>query len=208
LPQALTLGRAEGLTTQESIKVAALATANLYAAERPEAIQQAVQALSINPTSAALETFTHQLAIEHQPLFLESLSLSVQKASLKIGFINIQTSIADNGALEIFAKDDRGRNLVTVIGSAIDSETTIATEVSGISDSTCSQILDDFAKALAEVGVNASPPERKSTGGICTLAATKKFVSSQPTKSKTTPTTKSKPSTRRQVTQRQSNQQF
>ena len=206
--QALKLGRERGLTDRESIQVAALATAKLFAAERPETIQLAMQALTRNPTSAGLETLTHQLAVGHQQIFANNLSLAVQQASLKVGFASIQTSTAATGTLQIIASDDRGRILVTEIDTALDGETKVATEVHGTSDPVCNTILDEFHQALAQAGVRAGNPERKSTGGLCTLQATKKFVSTQPTKSKTAPTTQSKPSTpRRQVTKRQQNQQ-
>jgi hypothetical protein len=98
---------------------------------------------------------------------------------------------------------------VTEIGTAIDRETTIATEVIGMSDPSCGQILDEFNQALAEAGVRSSPPERKSTGGVCELEAAKEFIRRQPVKSKTTPTDRAKSSTpRRQVTKPQQNQQF
>ena len=207
--QALKLGREQGLTVPESIQVAALATANLFAAERPEAIQLAMQALTSNTTPAGLETLTHQLAIGHHQIFANNLSLAVQQASLKVGFASIQTSMAATGTLQIFASDDRGRVLVTEIDTALDGETKVATEVHGTSDPVCNTILDEFHKALAEAGVRAGDPERKSTGGLCTLTATKKFVSSSPTKSKAAPTTPAQPATpRRQVTKRQQNQQF
>jgi hypothetical protein len=206
--QALKLGRESGLTDHESIQVAALATANLFAAEQPEAIQQAMQALTSNPTPAELETVTRQLAVGHQQIFVNNLSLAVQQASLKVGFTSIETSTAATGTLQIFASDDRGRILVTEIDTALDSETKVATEVHGTSDPVCNTILDEFHQALAAAGVRAGDPERKSTGGLCTLQATKKFVSTQPTKSKTAPRTQSKPSTpRRRMTKHQQNQQ-
>jgi hypothetical protein len=207
--QALKLGRERGLTDRESIQVAALATANLFAAERPEAIQQAMQALIGNPTPTGLKTLTHQLAVGHQQIFANNLSLAVQQASLKVGFASIQTSTAATGTLQIIASDDRGRVLVTEIDTALDGETKVATEVHGTSDPVCNTILDEFHKALAEAGVRAGDPERKSTGGLCTLTATKKFVSSNPTKSKAVPTNLAKTATpRRQATKRQQNQQF
>jgi hypothetical protein len=207
--QVLTLGQAQGLSTPETIQVAALTTANLYVADRSQIIQQAMKTLASNPTPAALASFTRQLESEHQPLVTQSLSLACQQASLKVGFASIQTSTAADGTLRVIATDDRGRTLVTEIGTAIDRETTIATEVIGMSDSSCGQILDEFHQALAEAGVQSSPPERKSTGGVCELEAAKEFIRRQPVKSKAVPTDRAKSSTpRRQVTKPQQNQQF
>jgi hypothetical protein len=168
-----------------------------------------MQTLSSNPTLAALETFTRQLETEHQPLVSQSLSLISQQASIAIGFASIQTSTTKNGVNRVIASDDRGRTLVTEIGTAPDGETTIATEVIGMSDPSCGQILDEFSKALEEAGVRSSPPERKSTGGVCETEAAKEFISRQPLKPKTTATNKSKLSIQpRQVAKRQQHQQF
>jgi hypothetical protein len=207
--KALTLGQEQGLPVQESLKVAGLATANLFVADQPMVVQQAMQAFSSNPTPATLETFTQQLAIEHQTLFANNLSLAVQQASLKVGFASIQTSTAANGILQIFASDDRGRTLVTEIDAALDGETMIATEVFGMSDPSCGDILDEFNEALAETGVYSSAPERKSTGGIGILKATEEFIRNRPTKSKTAPIAPARTApTRRPVAKRPQNQQF
>jgi hypothetical protein len=184
--QALTIGREKGLPVQETLRVAALATASLFVTERSLEVQQAMQTFTSNPTPATLETFTRGLEVEQQSMVVRNISLAVERASLKIGFPTSQTSTtADGKTLRVISTDDCGRTLVTEISTEIDRETTIATEVTGVSDSSCSQILAEFAQALEEAGVRSTHLDRKFTGGIAELEATKEFVRRQPVKSRT-----------------------
>lgn len=208
--QALTVGRQKGVTTQESLRVAALATASQFVTERSLEVQQAMQTFTIDPTPATLETFTRKLEVEHQSSVVRNISLAVERASLKIGFPTSQTSTtADGKTLRVISTDDCGRTLVTEISTEIDRETTIATEVTGVSDSSCSQILAEFAQALEQAGVRSTHLDRKFTGGIAELEATKEFVRRQPVKSKT-PVNPTKASTaqKRQATRPQQERQL
>jgi hypothetical protein len=207
----LTLGRERGLPVQESLKVAALLSAEHYAAENPTAILQAMQTFDRDPTLAALKTFTHQLGVQQQPLVMRSIGLVIQDVSPKIGLPNTQIGTEGDGTLRVISTDDCGRALITEITATEDGEIALATEVTGISDSSCARVLDEFTKALAEAGVSCTQPDRKFTGGIADLDATKAFVSRQPVKQKqasTAPKSKSSAPPRRQVPKTQQNQQL
>jgi hypothetical protein len=199
----------KNISQRETALAVALVTSKLFLSSDSQVLEQGMQALQNNPNSASLEAFNQQLFTNHQSIFTDHAAVAVQSANLKVGFKNFEVTQTISGIQRIIATDDRGRTLVTEIGTAIDREPTIATEVIGMSDSSCSQILDDFDRALEEAGVQSSRPERKSTAGVCELEAAKEFIRRQPIKSKTALTKKVISSTQpRQVTQRQQNQQF
>jgi hypothetical protein len=78
--------------------------------------------------------------------------------------------------LRVIATNDHNQSLVTEISSDREGYPAMETEVIGVVDGTCHNILDAFDVALEAEGVRAQKPKRSSTGGICQLASAKKFV--------------------------------
>jgi hypothetical protein len=76
----------------------------------------------------------------------------------------------------VIATDPAGRSLVTEIGTLPSGEASLATEVVGVRDNSCGQILDRLDAILERLGVHAGPPQRKSTGGVCELAAARDLL--------------------------------
>jgi hypothetical protein len=74
------------------------------------------------------------------------------------------------------ATDPAGRSLVTEIGTLPSGEASLTTEVVGVRDGSCGQILDRFDATLERLGVHAGPPQRRSTGGVCELAAARDLL--------------------------------
>jgi hypothetical protein len=138
-----------------------------------EALRCASSVAEVNRAGLAL---MGALEMSHQQVFAGALSVACANAALKLGFTPIESVAAPSGIVRLVATDPTGRALVTEIGTADDGGTDIRTEVFGVADGTCNQLLDAFDKALEDEGVRADPPRRTITGGVCQLAATRDFV--------------------------------
>lgn len=119
------------------------------------------------------------LESEHQAVMTSALRLSCINAAVKIGFSTIQTLPGPLGTIRLVATNAAGQNLITEISSDDAGHSSIETEVVGVSDGSCDQILNDFDKRLETEGVRSNPPARTFTGGVCELAAAREFVRSQ-----------------------------
>jgi len=135
------------------------------------------RATTISQVQQAKEKLLKAMEHSHQQLFVQAVTLACTKASLKVGFSSVETmpSVVEN-TVRVVATDSAGRALVTEINADPRHEPSIETEVVGVSDGSCNQILDAFDLALEEAGVRSRPPSRKFTGGVCELAAARDFV--------------------------------
>ena len=136
-----------------------------------------VRAQSLDETRQAQQVLLHQLDLGHRKALEQTLALACKNASIKVGFTSVQVRHGLQDALRVTATDARGRSLISEINPG-DShrDPSIATEVIGIRDGSCVTILDSFDRAIEEEGVRSGPPDRKYTGGVCELAATREFV--------------------------------
>ncbi len=115
---------------------------------------------------------------EHHRLFTSGVETTCQRASIRIGFDRIETLASPIGSTikRFSASDQLGRTIVTEIDTAKDRDIRIDSEVLGVRDNTCHQILDDFHQALKDEGlIIGGVPKRKATGGWCSLAGAKLF---------------------------------
>ncbi|OYD87587.1 hypothetical protein CDG77_28530 [Nostoc sp. 'Peltigera membranacea cyanobiont' 213] len=212
--QAMDFAQKSNLPITEAAQVAALVAANVYVTVNPQTIEQSwtplKAAASLESAKTALNNFVQQLEVNHQQVVVDNLVLACHNATLKIGFTPLESSATMvNGIVRLIASDDTGRSLVTEIATNPDHPVQMATEIIGISDRSCDQILDAFEAALKEQGVIYAPPERKFTGGICELEAAKDFVRKRPTKKTQNQTTTSQPkAVHRPASQQQTPQKF
>lgn len=174
---------ADKLPPLQAARLSALESlaATPYLVQDSAALRQAVAAMGNAPSLAELRRAEQSLmtTIEagHHQLFVQALTLACTEASMKVGFNSVQTmpGLTEN-TMRIIATDMTGRALVTEIHTDPQQEPGIETEVVGVTDGSCNQILDAFDRALEEAGVRAAPPKRKYTGGVCELAAARDYV--------------------------------
>jgi hypothetical protein len=175
----------EGLTPVEQAQISVLASiaASPYMALEDSVLRQSLGVLQNARTLVEVkhaEQALHKALDEgHQHIFVHALTTACASAAIKIGFSAIEASAGPLGKIIVTAMDTTGRALVTEIHADEHAEPTVETEVVGVADGSCNRILDAFDKALEEVGVRSAPPSRKYTGGVCDLAATRKFVASR-----------------------------
>lgn len=193
--QALQLAQQSHLSIPEAAQVAALVAANAYVTAEPQTLQNAWKPLqnanSIESAKTALTSFMEQLETSHQGVVVEQLVVACTRAALKVGFEPVQsTTTIVNGTVRLIASDQTGRSLVTEIATNPDAAIPMATEIIGSSDSSCETILDAFEAALAEEGVTTAPPQRKFTGGMYELEASRDFIRQRPTRQSSQTTNK------------------
>ncbi len=168
------------LNQVEGIKVSTLLqlSNSQYIVDNSTPIYQKMEALrsASTPVEArnAQASLINEVESSHQKLFVKGLTLACEKASLKAGFLSVNTT-ASNGLVRVVATDSLGRALVSEI-NAKSQEPRLVSETVGINDGSCKKIIDVFDKALEEQGVKSAPPRRKFTGGVCELEAVKEFL--------------------------------
>jgi hypothetical protein len=174
---------ADKLPPLEAARLSALEglSATPYLVQDSAALREAVAALENAPSLAELrrteQSLTTTIEVGHHQLFVQALTMACTQASMKVGFNSVQTmpGLIEN-TVRVIATDLAGRALVTEIHVDPQQEPGIETEVVGVTDGSCNQILDAFDRALEEAGVRAAPPRRKYTGGVCELAAARDYV--------------------------------
>jgi hypothetical protein len=169
------------LPPAEAFRVATLSslTSTSFFVGNPTALAPHITALQQADTLSGVQragtNLLNALEYGHQQVFTETLAIACRRAAEKLGFVQADLLRLPE-QVRIIATDAKGRTLVTEIGRDTRKGTSIATEVVGVSDGSCQQLLDRFDKALEEEGVHSTPPERKETGGVCELATAREFV--------------------------------
>jgi hypothetical protein len=170
----------EDLPAVEATKVETLQEAAAYQVEDPDGLEAPMRALQQASTPKAARQAKSEvmatLETEHHRLFTQRLVGACTRASEKAGFPNVETETRPGGVVRVMATNEAGHALVSEVDTSPDEEPSLATEVVGVRDGSCTEMLDAFDEALEEEGVRASTPRRTFTGGVCQLAAAKEFV--------------------------------
>jgi hypothetical protein len=150
-----------------------------YMVERTQ-VQQTLrtllQAKSVKEAKVARLSLTSAVKASHRKVMQISLTVACGRACQQIGFSVIETMKPLSGSMCLISKDRAGRHLVAEIRESNSLQPQIAVEVVGVTDGSCTSILDAFNAALVKEGVRVSNPDRKFTGGVCDLAAARIFL--------------------------------
>ncbi|MBK8464952.1 MAG: hypothetical protein IPL32_03900 [Chloracidobacterium sp.] len=141
-----------------------------------EALEQAATLGEVEAAGARLVASVRET---HQHVFASGVRIASERAAVKLGFSKLESlaSPLRSNTIRFAATDSRGRTLVTEINARPDLKLKIDTEVLGVKDNSCQQILDQFYEALQQEGVLVgAAPKREPTGGICNLSAARDFL--------------------------------
>jgi hypothetical protein len=157
-----------------------------YLVSNPKSLEAGVekleQASSVSEIQAVYSDVILKLEYDHQLLFTNSLIAATKRAALRSGFQTLQDIASPLPTCHRFAAtDSNGRTIVTEINAPLNGEVHIDSEVIGVTDGSCADLLVAFDEALAAEGVKSQKPEHRPTGGVCELDAVRKFVAAQPT---------------------------
>lgn len=170
------------LSDVEAAKVTALASAASapYLVADTNALHSTLKTLetagSVVEVQRAEEQLRRVLEAQHHQVFVESLTVACERATLAAGFQTVEVARGIGDTVRVVGSNPAGHALVTEIDINPRHEPTIETEVVGVTDGRCNSILDKFEAALAEAGVRGTPPKRRFTGGVCELSAAKEFL--------------------------------
>lgn len=160
-----------------------------YLVSSPLSIEPGVRKLEQARTAAEIGVAYHAIVNEleagHQVLFTSSLIDATKRAALRSGFESIQQIPSQLATTHRFAAtDSHGRTIVTEITAPLAGDVRIESEVVGVNDGTCIDILTAFDQELEAEGVRSQKPSHRPTGGVCELAAVRAFVSKKLTPKK------------------------
>jgi hypothetical protein len=169
------------LSAAETLKLSALlaiSKSQCVIENRPDNIlhvEALRSAVYLEDAQRALGILIASIKTDHNKIFLKGLTIACTRASVSAGFSSVQTETTD-GVMRIVATDHFGRALVTEIHSGRTHEPEMMTEVVGVKDGSCKQIIDVFHQELEAQGITSAPPRRKYTGGVCSMDAAFKFI--------------------------------
>lgn len=118
---------------------------------------------------------------DHQRLFTSGVEAACRRASERTGFAKIEALKGPIGSSvkRFAATDSIGRTIVTEIDVRKDGNVSVESEVLGVRDSSCTQILADLHEALEIEGLVISGPRRRPTAGICVSGAARAYTAQE-----------------------------
>ena len=160
----------------------AIASSPLYTSDE-NGFRERINALERSKTMEAVRVAANDLSnfleTDNQKVLGEAVRLACERASNRMGFTKFEAipNPLSETQIRFAATDVFGRTLVSEISAPLAGDVRIDTEVLGVSDNSCHQLLEEFHEVLRREGVDISgPPKRDSTGGICTSAAAREFL--------------------------------
>lgn len=168
-----------GLSTFEATKASVIATISKmnFKVEDGRAVRQAMKALvnirELNSLKKEVKSLMNHLEVSHTKAFTSVLARACVKASIAVGFKEVEVKDI-LGKLEVIATNSIGQRLISEIG--VDSRTNAVnmnTETIGITDRSCSVIMNQFNNELKKMGIKIGSEETRFTGGVCQMSYAK-----------------------------------
>lgn len=168
-----------GLSTLEATKASVIATISRmnFKVEDGKNVGNAIKALASSQDSNSIKrevkALMNCLEVSHSKVFTSTLARACAKASLTVGFNEVEVKEV-LGKLEVIATNSIGQRLVSEIG--VDPKTSVVnlnTETIGITDGSCSVIMSRFNDELKRMGIKIGNEETKFTGGACQMSYAK-----------------------------------
>ena len=169
--------------TDEVTKIKAAAIAMLeqenLRIENKELVEQVIEELltanTIEQTTEKLSSAFAEIKREHAKVFTDTLSHAIMAASSTIGFDQVRLETVTPSLIRIVATNRKGINLISEIHTDASKKIDVLSELEGVTDGSCENIMDEFNAELEKRGIVAVRKERKSTGGIARLPYAKKL---------------------------------
>jgi len=168
-----------------------------------ETLGQLAEAESVTEARKLREETLSEANQSHRQAFVGGVADAVQEASMTVGFGNVQVSEGPTGDTRVVAENEKGQAIVTEIHDDGDGDPSLASEVVGVFDGSCHEIMEEFEAALAENGIRASSAATWETQGRCKLNAARDYAAEKYGASKEPATDDSGDSLNRKQRQRQ-----
>jgi hypothetical protein len=145
-----------------------------FKVEDGNAVRQAIKAITTsqntNSLNRQIKALMNHLEVTHTRVFTSALARACVKASLSVGFKEVEVKNV-LGKLEIIASNSIGQRLVSEI--EVDAKTgavNMHTETIGMTDGSCSLVMNQFNHELKKMGVKIGSEKTKFTGGVCQMS--------------------------------------
>jgi len=132
-------------------------------------IQKLMRTTTIKEATEELSSTFRTIGKQHAIVFTGAVSAAVRTAGIKTGFEQVRSEIVNPGLTRIVATNSKGINLISEIHTDRNHKVDIVSELEGITDGSCRQIMEQFNQNLADLGIIAERKDRKPTGGNCIM---------------------------------------
>lgn len=169
----------KGLSTLDATKASVIATISRmnFKVEDGKNVGKILNELANtqdgNSVKREVKALMNQLKASHTKVFTSTLARACAKASLAVGFKEVEVKEV-LGKLEVIATNMIGQRLISEI--SMDQKTSavnVNTETIGITDGSCSLIMNRFNDELKRTGIKIGNEEMKFTGGACQMSYAK-----------------------------------
>ncbi len=119
------------------------------------------------------KSLVDEIQVQHTKVFVSELSNIVAKSSSEVGYKNIVVRNLDQSKQLITALDNQGKGIVSEVNINSSGIVDVTSEMIGMVDGKCHEVLKKFDKNLKKYGVKFSSIDKEYTGGTCKLTSSK-----------------------------------
>lgn len=141
-----------------------------------ETLGQLAEAKSVTEARELREETLSEANQSHRQAFVGGVADAVQEASMTVGFSNVEVSEGPTGDTRVVAENEKGQAIVTEIHDDGDGDPSMASEVVGVFDGSCHEIMEEFEAALAENGIRARGAATYEAQGRCETDAAQDYA--------------------------------
>jgi len=157
----------EACEAKQAAMICSLSEMNLVVTNPARVKERLYKAFSVKQgqeTERAMKAVFHELNLGHTKVFTTTLASLCVKASVVSGFPNVTIKClpVSNRAL-ITAVNDKGQGLISEISVDKNHYVNTSTEVTGIHDGSCAEVMNRFNEELRRLGVKYSSETTRST---------------------------------------------
>jgi vacuolar-type H+-ATPase subunit I/STV1 len=141
-----------------------------------ETLGQLAEAESVTEARELREETLSEANQIHRQAFVGGVADAVQEASMTVGFSNVEVSEGPTGDTRVVAENEKGQAIITEIHDDGDGDPSLASEVVGVFDGSCHEIMEEFEAVLVANGIRASSAATWETQGRCKLDAARDYA--------------------------------
>ncbi|HPR64229.1 MAG TPA: hypothetical protein PK014_08400 [Thermoanaerobaculia bacterium] len=140
-------------------------------------IHQVLRSGTLDDLINSRETLVSTMAESHTSLVRERMVESIEQASKAVGFPSVHIIQQNKGRVVIAAENASGQTMIHNVITGKTEQPRIESEVLGVHDNSCTEILNQFNEELNRQGVNLHRPDnRKSKGSVPVLQESKEYI--------------------------------
>ena len=126
-------------------------------------LEKIINARDFNTFKQVVNDTMNKVSVEHTKVFSQNIAEAVKKASINVGFKNVE--IQDEASkISIISQNDLGEAILTEV--RVDNDKVdLVSETIGMQDNSCNLKLNEFDRELERMGIKFKDAKAKWTGG-------------------------------------------